>query len=92
MFPRVGGKDSSCVFCTGHVERVGQVPQCIYRCEDDSKAEVLLFLRCDTFMSSCVEVFFLTVVHAKDDGGAKKGTNCLKEEVHGELPPALSAK
>lgn len=27
VFPRVGGKDSSCVFRSGHVERVREVPQ-----------------------------------------------------------------
>lgn len=27
VFPRVGGKDSSCVFRSGHVERAGEVPQ-----------------------------------------------------------------
>lgn len=31
VFPRVGGKDSSCVFCSSHVERIGQVPQGIYK-------------------------------------------------------------
>lgn len=35
---------------------------------------------------------FLTVVHAEDNGGTEKGTDGLEEEVHGELPPALSAK
>ncbi len=35
---------------------------------------------------------FLTVVHAKDDCSSKESADCLKEEIHGELSPALSSK
>lgn len=34
----------------------------------------------------------LTVIHAKYNGSTKKGTDRLKEEVHGKLPPALSSQ
>lgn len=31
----------------------------------------------------------LTIVQAKNDCSTKKGTDCLKQEIHGKLPPAL---
>lgn len=34
----------------------------------------------------------LTIVHAKYDCSTKKGTDGLKQEIHGELPPAFSAQ
>lgn len=34
----------------------------------------------------------LTIIHAKNDGSPKESSNCLKEEIHGELSPALSPK
>lgn len=40
----------------------------------------------------CVRCRPLTVVHAEDDGRTEKSADCLEEEVHGKLPPALSSK
>lgn len=95
VFSGVRSKDSPCEILSRHIESSGKVEQGIFKDAKCKRKRALNFYQTGYAQRTSAECSLepiLTVIHAKYNGSTKKGTDRLKQEVHGKLPPALSSQ